>query len=69
MATGEDQNAMGLGLGPAVGVAGRMESDARHSGLDGLVGRLEKVEEKRERIGWADKVDKVTVSTDYCSHA
>jgi len=26
-------------------------------GLEGLAGRLEKVEEKREKIGWADEVD------------
>lgn len=58
----DDQGAMGLGLGAAVGVAGRMDADARQSGLDGLVGRLQKVEEKRERIGWADKVEKTTVS-------
>jgi hypothetical protein len=29
--------------------------------LDGLVGKLQKIEEKRERIGWADEVQRVTV--------
>lgn len=49
-------DAGGLGSGMSgVTSAGEMNP------LDGLVGKLQKIEEKRERIGWADEVQRVTV--------
>jgi hypothetical protein len=47
---GHETPALGLGLGVANG------------GLEGLVGRLERVDETRERVGWADEVAQREVS-------
>lgn len=50
------------GLGS--GVSG-LASTADINPLDGLVGKLQKIEEKRERIGWADEVQRQTVCLPY----
>lgn len=52
----------GVGLGLGFGAGGPAGGQEGYNGLDGLAGRLEKVEERRERIGWADKVEKQSVS-------